>query len=250
MNNVTDVSLTHGVGVLEVTAEHRKRWMYIASAVAFAAIAFIGFSPTYYLKSMFDTPPLSVLVHVHGFVFTTWLVLFFTQAFLVSAHRIDLHRRLGMVSACFAVLLVVIGWQTAVNASRLGHVPHGAPPLQFLAVPLFSLVVFVALLGTGLYLRRRNREAHKRLMLLATLSILAAPIARLPLDIIRRYGPLATFSLLSIVLIACIAIDTIKHRRLHPAMGWGALLIVASVPIRLAIGHTQAWMDFATWLTA
>lgn len=242
--------MTHVVCAFEVVSEQRKRWMYIASAVAFAAIAFVGFSPTYYLKSMYGAPPLSALVHVHGLVFTTWLLLFFTQAFLVSAHRIDLHRRLGMVSACFAVLLVVIGWQTAVNASRLGHVPDGAAPLQFLAVPLFSLVVFVALLGTGLYFRRRNREAHKRLMLLATLSILGAPIARLQLDIIRRYGPLATFSLLSIVLIACIAIDTFKHRRLHPAMGWGGLLIVASLPIRLAISHTQAWLDFATWLTA
>lgn len=242
--------MTHGAGVLDAVPEHRKRWMYIASALAFAAIAFVGFSPTYYLKSLHGTPPLSALVHVHGLVFTIWLVLFFCQTLLVSAHRIDLHRRLGLVSACFAVLLVVIGWQTAVNASRLGHVPDGAPPLQFLAVPLFSLVVFVALLGTGLYFRRRNREAHRRLMLLATLSILAAPIARLPLDIIRRYGPLATFSLLSIVLVTCIAIDTIKHRRLHPAMGWGALLIIASVPIRVAISHTQAWLDFATWLTA
>lgn len=250
MNNVTDVSMNHGAGVLDAIAEHRKRCMYIASAVAFAAIAFVGFAPTYYLKSMYGTPPLTALVHVHGVVFTIWLVLFFTQALLVSAHRVDLHRRLGQISACFAVLLVVIGWQTAVNAVRIGHVPDGAPPLQFLAVPLFSLVVFLALLGTGLYFRRRNREAHKRLMLLATLSILAAPIARLPLDIIRRYGPLATFSLLSIVLIACIAIDTIKHRRLHPAMGWGALFIVVSVPIRLAIGHTHAWLDFATWLTA
>lgn len=249
MNDVTGTSAFTAPALLGAGVEHRQRRMYVASAIVFAAIAFIGFAPSYYLKAFFGTPPLSLLVHIHGLLFTTWLLLFIAQTFLVAAYRVDLHRRLGVASACFAVILVVVGWQTAVNAARLGHAPQGAPPLMFLVVPLFSLVVFVALLGAGLYLRRRNRAAHKRLLLLATLSLLAPPIARLPLDIIRQYGPLATFGLLGIVLLACIVIDTLKHRRLHPAMGWGALLIVLSLPIRLALGQTQAWLDFATWLT-
>ena len=88
-------------------------------------------------------------------------------------------------------------------------------------------------------------------------SIAAAPTnpidaarsyVRIPLEFIATGGPLVFFGLTDLCLLACVVYDTAKHRRLHPAFGWGALLIVASQPLRLILAGTPAWMRFATWL--
>jgi len=43
--------------------------------------------------------------------------------------------------------------------------------------------------------------------------------------------------------------DTVIHRRLHPAFGWGLALIVLSQPLRLLMSSSDWWMSFAQWLT-
>jgi hypothetical protein len=85
-------------------------------------------------------------------------------------------------------------------------------------------------------------------MILATISILAAPIARLPLSILKA-GPPAFFGLADLFLIPCVLYDLITRGRVHRATAVGAILIVASQPLRLMLGGTGAWLAFATWLT-
>src|SRR5262249_10181385 len=107
------------------------------------------------------------------------------------------------------------------------------------------IAVFAVLVGAGL-LNRRRSPTHKRLMLVATIAILPAAIARIPLDFID--GPLAFFGLADLLLVLCVAYDTIAHRRLHPAYLWGGLLLILSHPLRLRLGATAAWHSFAQWL--
>ena len=87
-------------------------------------------------------------------------------------------------------------------------------------------------------------------MLLSCVSMLTPAIARIPVEFIRTGGPLVYFGLTDLCLLACVAFDTVKQRRLHPAFGWGTLFIVASQPSRLALSGTSAWMTFATWLVS
>src|SRR5258708_37817452 len=75
------------------------RRLYPGVAIGTALITFIGFAQTYYLKVLFGTPPLRLLLHIHGLVMTTWFVLFFVQVRLIAVHRRDLHRRLGVAGA-------------------------------------------------------------------------------------------------------------------------------------------------------
>ncbi len=56
------------------------------------------------------------------------------------------------------------------------------------------------------------------------------------------------FGLTDLVALSCVAYDTVKHRRLHPAFGWGMLFIVLSQPARLLLSGTPAWQQFASWL--
>ena len=154
----------------ERSRDHR---FFTGMALASALTVFIGFARTYYLRSAFDGPPVpTMLVHLHGAVFTGWILLFIAQTSLVAAGRTDLHRRLGAAGAALVVALLVVGWFTAIEAARRGVTPPGGPPpLAFLSVPMGTLVVFATLVVTGLANRGR-RETHKRLMLLATIALL------------------------------------------------------------------------------
>jgi len=233
-----------------VTDRSRERMFYTGMATLSAAVIFAGFSRTYYLKALFANLPLTPLVHLHGMVFTCWLVLFITQTALVAAKRTDLHRRLGVFGAVLAGVMIVVGPMTAIAAAKRGFgVPGGPGPLVFLTIPLFDILVFAILVAAGLSYRQRP-DVHKRLMLLATISILPPGIARLPFHFILAAGPLAFFGLADLVLLACATYDTITKRRLHPAYLWGGLLVIVSHPLRLAIGGTSTWLAFARWLTS
>lgn len=43
--------------------------------------------------------------------------------------------------------------------------------------------------------------------------------------------------------------DLAARGRVHRATLWGGLLLVASHPLRLLVGQTQAGLTFAEWLT-
>jgi hypothetical protein len=217
-------------------------------AVAIAATVFAGFARTYYLRLYYGTPPLALLLHLHGIVFTSWIALFVAQATLVAAGRTDVHRRLGVGGGVLAALLIVVGTTTAIIRSRQGATPlPGISPLVFLAVPLFDMVVFTSLVGAGLYFRRRP-DVHKRLLVLATISLMSAPIARLPFAFLKA-GPPAFFAVTDLFVVACLVYDLVTRGRVHRATAWGAVLIVASQPLRLMISGTDRWLAFATWLT-
>jgi hypothetical protein len=85
-------------------------------------------------------------------------------------------------------------------------------------------------------------------MMLATISILAAAIARLPFAFLQA-GPVAYFGLTDAFVSVCVLYDLITLRRIHRATALAGLLIVVSQPLRLLVGGTHAWLTFATWLT-
>jgi uncharacterized membrane protein YozB (DUF420 family) len=224
------------------------RKFYIGMAIAIAITVFIGFAPTFYLKPFLGSPPLRLLVIVHGFVFTAWIAVFVAQATLVAKGRTDLHRRVGIAGAVIAAALIVVGLMTAISAAARGVAPPGAPPaLSFFAIPFFAIVLFTILAGTGLYLRG-NSEAHKRLMLLATIAIFGAAVARLPLP----FPPIPPvfFAISDMFILAGVIYDVRTRGRVHPAYVWGGLLILVSQPLQLILSGTDAWLAFARWLTA
>ena len=226
----------------------KDRRLYTWVAVFVPVIVLIGFARSYYLKGFFNTPALpSLLVHLHGIVMTSWVVLFVVQVSLVAKRRIRVHQRLGVFGAMLAALIIVVGTLTGIAGAARGSSP-GPPPLQFLVVPLGDILVFAILVGTALGFRRRRLDIHKRLMLLATLSLTGAAIARIPLHFIETGGPLAFYGLTDLCILACVVFDTVRHRRLHPVFLWGTVLVVASQPLRFMLASTGVWMRFAAML--
>jgi hypothetical protein len=232
-----------------ITRRRRERWFYVGMSIALVITVFAGFAPTYYLRPYFTRTPLILLLHLHGLVFTSWIVLFVIQTTLVAAHRTDIHRRLGILGGVIAVLMILIGTTTAVIRAKVGVSPvPGVPILSFLVIPLGDMFVFSILVGAGFYYRRRP-DVHKRLMLLATISILAAAIARLPFAFIQQVGPIAFFGLTDAFVVLCVLYDLVTLRRIHRVSALAGLFIIASHPLRMMLGGTHAWLSFANWLT-
>jgi len=223
------------------------RRLYILAAILTPLIVLAGFARTYYLKPFFNTPDLAGrIVHLHGIVMTAWVVLFVTQISLVATRRTKIHQRLGVLGGVLAALVVIVGVLTALYAAARGASP-GPPALSFLIIPLGDVLVFSILIGLALYYRRKL-DVHKRLMLLAAITLLTPAIARIPFNFIINGGPLVFFGLTDLCLLACVAFDTFKHRRLHPVFLWGTVFVIAMQPLRLLLAGTDAWMGFAAAL--
>ena len=226
------------------------RRLYTGVAIGTALITFIGFAQTYYLKVLFGTPPLRLLLHIHGLVMTTWFVLFFVQVRLIAVHRTDLHRRLGVAGAVVAGLALVVGAAVALSQGHLHLIENEAslePPLVLLPVSLGTLLLFGIFVTAAILLRRRA-DYHKRLMVLACLSILPPGIDRLPLHFIETAERFTLFGLLDLCVVICMAYDTLKTRRLHPAWVWGGALIVSLQILTLMVRDTPAWLRIAEWM--
>jgi hypothetical protein len=225
----------------------RDHRLYTWFAIVMPLLVLLGFARTYYLKGVFSGPALpSLLVHLHGAVMTSWVVLFVVQVWLVASRRTRVHQRLGVIGAVLALLVLGVGLSTAVFAAARGSSP-GPPALQFLVVPFFDMFLFAIFVGGALYFRRRM-DIHKRLMLLAAATLLTAAVARIPLNFILNGGPLVFFGLTDLCLVAFVLFDTLKQRKLHPVFLWGTLLFIGSQPLRLVLSGTELWTQFATWL--
>jgi len=221
-------------------------WM----AFAVLATAFLGFSRTFYLRSLFpDHPaPTESIFLVHGLAFTAWVLLLLAQTRFIAARRVDLHRKAGAFGVALATAMVVLGvWGALVGARRAtGFVGMPVPPLQFLLIPLTAISMFTLFCALGIALRR-NAQSHKRLMLLASVQILGAAIARLP--VISGFGPPAFFGVQDLFLVALAIWDFRTRGKLHPVTLWGGIAMIAVQPAQLVLSGTGAWVGIARWLT-
>ena len=235
--------------VVQSPRSRGERPLYTTTAIAGALVVFAGFAPSYYLKSILGTPDLDALKHVHGVIMTAWFVLFFVQARLVATGRVAMHRQLGVIGVGLAALVIAMGMMLAIASVRTGVSPvPGISPYVFLVLPLGELVAFAVLFAAAIALRKRGAW-HKRLMLLASVSMLGPAFARLPTDaLIGLSGPPVFFALTDLMILACIAYDTVKNRRLHPAFAGGFVFIVVVQGGRMLLSQTAAWTRFAQWL--
>src|ERR1039457_7526810 len=77
-------------------------------AVLLLGSVFLGFARTYYLAGMFNAPLPSAIIHIHGAIFSSWILFLLAQTPLVAAGRTDLHRRIGIAGFLLACLMVVV----------------------------------------------------------------------------------------------------------------------------------------------
>src|SRR5712671_43164 len=159
-------------------------------ALAMLATVFLGFAHTYYLAGVFHAPLPSVIIHIHGAAFSCWILLLVMQTSLVSAGRVDIHRRLGIAGFCLACFMVIIGVFAATDSLVREAGPAGRDPKFFYIIPLTDMLIFATLIFFAMR-ARPNPPAHKRLIFVATTALLIAAIARWPFGFVNRNAPMA-----------------------------------------------------------
>src|SRR6266852_9739819 len=124
----------HSIGVKLASDLPGRRFDHLffsAMALLMLATVFVGFAHTYYLAGVFHAPLPSLIIHLHGAVFSCWILLLVTQASLVSAGRVDIHRRLGIAGVMLACLMVILGVLAATDSLVREAGPAGRDPKFF-----------------------------------------------------------------------------------------------------------------------
>jgi len=241
-------------GIAEKAAERaREHRFFLTAAIMFPVIVIIGFSKNYFFRPFFPEmgPMYSDLVRVHAVIMTAWILLFPTQAWLVSSKRVNVHMKLGLAGVGLAVLVLVSGYLVAIGAiaHQTAADRGGIPPLVFLVVPIADLVLFVVFFGGAIYLRKRSSADHKRLMILSALNFLPPATARFPVPALLALGPIWIFGVPIVLTIAALAYDTWSNRKVNKVFLAGSILLIVSFPARMWIGGTETWLRFAECLT-
>jgi hypothetical protein len=213
--------------------------------VLLMAIVFVGFARTYYLAGVFRAPLPAPILHIHGALNTSWMLLLAVQAFLVSAKKIKWHMALGIAGFSLAVVMVGVGFVVSANQlHRYAYDPH-FDVLSFETIPFLEQVSFAILAGAAFAMRKKS-AAHKRLILLATIVMMAAAFSRFPVQIggHERFAVYAIYVLLGLM----VSYDLWSLHRVHGATIFGTLLILMYLNFAQPIGHTAAWHRFALWM--
>jgi hypothetical protein len=209
-------------------------------AIALSLVVIAGFSRTYYLRFLYDLPPLTTLVHVHGLVFTAWLALFIVQTRLIAASRVDLHRKLGIAGIALAAAVIVLGvWTLVVGAAVPRVRATGLTNTQHTLVGLTSIGLFTVFVALGVITRRRG-GLHKKFMVLAMIAILSPAVARLIVMMgMLQYINVAVPGVVAAFVVACLVHDWRQRRIVHPALVIGGLVIAASWPWRYSAARAD-----------
>jgi hypothetical protein len=145
--------------------------------------------------------------------------------------------------AVWAALVVIFGSTTTLHAAIRevrNRTAFARSQIVITSLDLVQMVLFAGLVGAAIRLRRRP-DVHKRLMLLTIACMLPDALARLPVFFMTNR--LILWGLDGFVLL-CVGIDTLRHRRLHPAFGWGVLAVLGAFHVAFHVVQTPAWIAF------
>jgi hypothetical protein len=196
---------------------------------------------------MMRAPLPSPILHVHGAVFTLWMLLFVVQVAFISAHRVKWHRSFGIAAFCLPPIMIVLGVIAAIDAFRRGVQIGPLTPAVSLAIPLIGICGFTIVIYASWRARRRP-DAHKRLILIATMGLIAAAFGRFPWSRIGLPPAAGAVTGLGFLLLLLIIFELITIRRIHRSTMWAAPLTFAAVALAVPIGMTPAWQAFAALL--
>ena len=203
------------------TLDHR---FYTAMAIAIAVGVFAGFSRTYFARSYFHSPEIPFWVHVHGVIFTSWIVFYLLQNLLAMFGRMRLHRSLGLVGGILASGVVLLGSAIALRQARQGRFFPFPDVYSSLAVSFGQMLLFAIFISIGLRLRR-DGETHKRLILMATQLFFFPAFGRLLQGV-----NLTTLSLAMCFYLAGPVYDLVSRGSVHKAYRWGVPLLILTMP--------------------
>lgn len=224
------------------------RRLYVGLALLAVVIAAVGFWPSYFGPLAAGTAVKTPVVHLHAAVYVGWLAIFVTQAALAATGRVAAHMQLGRFAIGYGVLLIVVGLITAFArfALRVRAGEVAAAQAQLLG-PVLDMIVFAPLFAAALYYRRKP-ELHKRLMVVATTSLLIAAAGRM--QFLGDARLLWVHLIWMAPILVAIAHDFLRQRRVHPVYVLGLVVLALEGPLlRQVARDAEPWRSVSEWLT-
>ena len=231
------------------------RLFFAALAILISVLGISGFWFTYFGPIIGKTyPPAGMPLHIHGWSFFLWLILFPLQAILIGRQRRKLHKILGKASVVLVVLMTLTGLLVvSVRADEAAR--EGEPLVWLLYGPLIlsNLILFVAFYAASIRMALLNRwDAHKRLMVVASGIGVGAGVSRWVM-VLSGFHPLS----IPIGLLACsmflmigVIYDAVTRRSVHPAYWVGlSTFVIVIIPLMPQVSEGNvAWVN--QWLAA
>jgi hypothetical protein len=235
-------------------------------ALACLIVAGVGFAPTYWVPLASGAIAVSPLTHLHGLLFFAWLLFFVAQSALVAGGRTRLHRELGIAGVSIATAMFFVGMGVAIHRVReLDAAGLSEVGRRFAAIPITAIVIFAALVGFAVRYRT-NASIHKRLMLVATVSLMQPALGRLTRMLLAPSTPEAfagglpppppvALSILpallgDVLLVIAMIHDRRTVGRVHPVYWLAGGTLLAVQVLRVPLSGTDGWMRFMQWLVA
>jgi hypothetical protein len=240
-------------------AQSPTGYFYFYMALACMAVAFIGFAPTYWLPMASRSFSASPVIHFHGMLFFVWTLYFALQSWLAASGRMARHRAVGLAGISLATAMTIFGFLVAVEAMKrsaaLGQSDAG---IAFAIVPLSGILFFAVVVALAIAAIRRP-ETHKRLMLLACISLLDAAVARWFLTFLAPPGPagpppvpvtVPPAFVAYLLLVVAMVFDWRTRGRPHPVYVYGGAALIAVKLLNWPISVTPLWHSFAGGILA
>jgi energy-converting hydrogenase Eha subunit A len=228
-------------------ARRTENIFFSGMAVLILVTVFVGFARTYFLAGMVRAHLPSPIIHIHGAVFSLWVLLLITQTSLVSAGRTDIHRKLGLAGFALACLMPVLGVLAATNSLSRNFAPPGFPlgAQTFYVIPMADMLIFSTLVFFA-FRARRTPAVHKRLILIATIALMDAPTGRPPFSVLTGHAHMDVLFPM-IFLLPVVAYDLWSTHTVQRATIWAGLFLIVVAQLRVPIGTSGVWHSFATW---
>jgi len=223
-----------------------SRRFFQAMAGILLVLVLVAFTPTFYFAERYAAASYPGYLVLHGVLLTLWFFALFIQSTLVAEGRTGLHRRFGMVSALVGVAVVPAGFAAALGfPSRLvsaeGEVPAVVERLGAVVWGNVGMLIAFSLLLGGALLVRRNHGWHRRLMLIAGISLTGPAFARIArfdsLDGITEAPLIAAGT--TLLLGALALFDRATRGRLHGATVAGGAVAIGLTVLGAAFGATD-----------
>lgn len=210
----------------------------------------VGFGRTYAAPMVQGTFTGPLILHIHGAFALAWVLLFIAQPLLIRRGAFSIHRSLGYVGVPLALAvagtMVPAGLFATIRDDQAGM---GPVAISSLLGVVTSSVLFVALVVAGV-IARRDREAHPRWLLLATLLVIWPAWFRFRHWFPQIPNPELWFGVvlpMSWVVVAIIR-DRFVRGAVHPVLLFAGTGLVLEQGFELAAFDTPLWRAVAQTL--
>ena len=229
------------------SAAARGSRFFSVSAILIAALVVLSFPLTYFIPLATGSKHFTLLRHLHGLAFFSWIILYVVQTQLIRNNNVRVHREVGLASVALAGMMLPLGlWQAVTSASER-QAAGSTRPFEFSLYNLVDILVFSIAFGWAIYEATRRIEWHRRLMFVAALNLFGPAFSRwlLKAPIGFPWSDMGPNIVADALLFALALHDRHKTRRIHPITISAALLLIPLHAMEPFIARSDWWTSAA-----